>query len=719
MKHIVTKNAAVDCVLDTVYDFSLESALDLAKYLPFVINQKKLGAGTFGELALKGTQQVQGDFAMPPCPLCNSHSTIKNGFSSAGNPRYMCKECGKTFTGSVNTLGANVTQNAGKWMVFIQNLLQLETIKDNAIVCDVCESTILNWRLRVFEALEYLVKDIRLSGLVAADDTRVPYNFKGNHGPAFANPRRSRKRGGENTVHNYHKNQICVLCAIDEHGRSFSRCVGFGKPSGKRLINGFADKLCVNEQMIFVSDGDTAYGRAVEHYHIPRWEIRIAEKKGRKRYPAVVDDIHLQKINAYHSRLKEFLFPAHGVASRYLPGWLLLFDYKENHKHLSLDEQAIQIMSAMTQIVGKTSIEELKCKYRIPVSNGPQKYTWELKIPAAEQAIYRDWINGMPPKEVCAQHGIQRRKIYYIRDKVERYQVHDAIMSPEGKDTVPKTRQKQPISERDWEIFRRHCRDGETLKAIAQDYGFCHQAIHKVVQKIRRTPEGAALEKGWKKPTPSRKKTLPKDKLIQQIALLEGPKTSIREACSIVADMHRCRTTSLEYLYYEHRLQIGDIREAYRWKKERREMPKEDYYAFLTERNRRLYQEINDHLDAHPTLAKADAFAHFATIVGLSTDRVMKIYYDVRKGKFPTYRYQDPTQRPAFLRKMVYEAVQQEREKEPGLLRKQYIRRVAEQKNLSVQVATAYYSQHQKWLKQQERAAALIPVPEQTLESAV
>ena len=631
MKHIVTKNEAVDYMLDTVYDFSLESAMMLEKHLSFVVNQLKLGAGTFGELAQKSREHTSDDFAMPSCPRCGYDRTIKYGNSTAGNPRYKCKGCGRVFINSANTLGANVTQNTGKWMLFIQNLLKQETIKDNAIMCDVCERTVLNWRLRVFEALEYLNKDIQLSGLIDADDTRVPYNFKGNHGPKFALPRRSRKRGGQNTIHNYHKNQICVLCAIDEHGRSFSRCVGFGKPSGKRLINGFDGKLCVDERLIFVSDGDAAYGRVVQKHSLPRWEIRIAEKKGVKRYPVVVDDIHLQKINAYHSRLKEYIAPAHGVASRYLPGWLLLFDYKENHKNLSLDEQTIQIMRAMAEVSGKTTTKELKYKYRIPVSNGPEKYTWELKIPASEQAIYRDWINGMPPKEICSNYGIQRRKIYHIRDKVKHYNVHDAIMHPEDTTAKRTPQTKQPISDRDWEIFRRHCRDGETLKAIAQDYGFCHQAIHKVVQKVLRTPEGAALKKNWNKSKARRVKGLPRDEIIRDIALMAGPKTSIREACAVAADMHNCRTTTLEHLYYEHRRKNNDIREAYCWKPERREMHKEDYYAFLEERNTRLYQEINDFLEAHPEVSKNKAFAQFAERIGLSVDSVVRIYYAVRK----------------------------------------------------------------------------------------
>jgi transposase-like protein len=35
--------------------------------------------------------------ALPPCPSCGSHHTIKNGSTHNGKPKRQCKECGQPF----------------------------------------------------------------------------------------------------------------------------------------------------------------------------------------------------------------------------------------------------------------------------------------------------------------------------------------------------------------------------------------------------------------------------------------------------------------------------------------------------------------------------------------------------------------------------------------------------------------------------------------------
>lgn len=641
MKQITTTNEAVNLILAAVYHFSLDSVLLLEHNLRFVINQMKLGAGTLGELALKNIEEGNENNGLPICPRCHSSSIVKNGTNSAGNQRYKCNECNHTFVPSTNSISSRVLQDAGKWMLFVQNLLKGETIADNARMCGIAENTALDWRLRVYEALEFLSTEVQLSGIVAADDTRIPYNLKGNHSPHFAMPRRSRKRGHQNTKKNYHQNQICVLCAVDKQGHCFSRCIGFGKPSGKRLIAGFAGKLCVDDNLVFVSDGDNAYGMVVKKYNLSRWEICISEKKGTKRYPAVVDDIHIQKANSYHSRLKEYLAPSHGTASRYLPGKMLLFDFMENNKHLSIDEMAIKILCAMTRNVSKATTQELKCKYCTPVSNGSEKYTWELKISQEEQAIYRDWTSGMPTKEVCTKYNVHRRKIYHIRDKVVKYQVHDTIMNPVDKSAKPKQKRQPLLTDTDWDVFKRNCRDKETLESIARDYGVNLTSIHKRVQKVRRTREGAALEAKWEKARQLQKqpkrKSNQREEMIRDIELMRNPQTSIKEVCAIAAASHNCGLKTATAIYYEHRRKTGDIDENYRWKKERLEMRGEEYYTFLKKRNKEIFRAVNLFLKAHPNLPKKDAFIRVAYDFELSVDMVTHTYYDVQKGKFPEY----------------------------------------------------------------------------------
>lgn len=696
MKQITSNNEAVSLMLAATYELSLNSVEELARLLPFVVNQKKLGAGTLGELAIKNLPDTITS-AMPLCPRCGSDKTVKNGMTCSGNQRYSCKECDKSFLNTVDSLGNTVTQDAGKWMLFVQNFLKGETIRDNAMMCSISEHTALDWRLRIFEALESLAENVQLSGVIDADDTRVPYNLKGNHGTDFVMPRTSRKRGGQNTHANYHKNQICVLCAIDKQGRSFSRCVGFGKPNGKRLVEGFEGKLCVNEDMVLVSDGDRAFGVVVRKCAIPRHEVRIAEKKGGKRYPAVIDDIHLQKINAYHSRLKAFLAPAHGTASRYLPGMLLLFDYLENNKRRSLDEMAIEILCAMTRNIGKTTVERLKQKYSIPVSNGPEKYTWELKIKPFEQSAYRDWINGMPAKEVTAKYDLKPHRIYQIRDKVIKYNKHDAIMSPE--DTVDHS-DKQPElpSDKDWTIFKRHYHDRETLQIIADDYGVTPQAIWKRIRKVRRTPEGSKLEKKWQKARKQEKvkpATL-NEEIAREVNLLRGAKVSMNAACGIVAASKGLTQQAVFSRHYEHRRKNGETIKTADWMLVRGEMGDSEYREFCQNRNQAIYQDYQVMLNAKAFPRKMELHNALCDKYSLSLPQIYNILRSVKKADGGVARI-----RRANGEQSDYLAVLAEMEKQPGLKIGEYICRAAINQGVRVEAVRNNYYSHKRKLKQQ------------------
>ncbi len=696
MKQITSNNEAVSFMLAATYELSLNSAEELLRLLPFVVNQKKLGAGTLGELAIKNLPDTIAS-EMPICPRCGSDKTVKNGMTGSGNQRFLCKGCDKSFLNAVDSLGNAVTQDAGKWMMFVQNFLKGETIRANALMCGISEHTALDWRLRIFEALESLAEHVQLSGVIDADDTRVPYNLKGNHGPDFVMPRTSRKRGGQNTHANYHKNQICVLCAIDKQGRSFSRCVGFGKPNAKRLIEGCQGKLCVNEDTVLVSDGDRAFGALVRKDAIPRHEIRIPEKKGGKRYPAVIDDMHLQKINAYHSRLKSFLRPAHGTASRYLPGMLLLFDYLENNKRRSLDEMAIEILCAMTRNIGKTTVERLKQKYGIPVSNGPEKYTWEMKIKPFEQAAYRDWINGMPAKEVTAKHDLKPHRIYQIRDKVKKYNKHDAIMSPE--DTVDYS-DKQPElpSDKDWTAFKRHYRDKETLQAIAEDYGVTPQAIWKRIRKVRSTPEGSKLEKKWQK-AQKQKKANPatlNEEIAREVNLLRGAKVSMNAACGIVAASKGLTQQAVVSRHYEHRRKNGETIKTADWMLVRGEMGDVAYQEFCQNRNQAIYQDYLAMLKAKAFQGKTELHNALCDKYGLSLPQIYNVLRSAKKADGVATRI-----RRANGEQSDYLAVLAEMGKEPGLKIGEYIRRAAIIQGVRMEAVRNNYYIYKRKLKQQ------------------
>ncbi len=291
----VDTNSPVDMTVSMFKMLFPEHAEEAWKKINMVNSRNKLGAENLAELVYNEETSPLTYEDVISCPHCGSHEIRKNGKDRTGIQRYICKECSRTFSASSNTLSSNTSQDTGKWIQFVMGLLNAESCEELSKKCCISEPIAFRWRLKVFAALEHLAKDIKLSSVVFADDTRVPYNFKGNHGKDFISPRKPHSRGHQNTIKNTQQNTICVLSAIDSSGHSFSKYIGFGNPSGKRLSYGFQNNLNVDEKMVLVTDGAKSFGRAVKDYAIPSWERKINIKKGGKFYPNVYGEFHIVK----------------------------------------------------------------------------------------------------------------------------------------------------------------------------------------------------------------------------------------------------------------------------------------------------------------------------------------------------------------------------------------------------------------------------------------
>lgn len=718
---IAKKGTVVEKTFEIIQHMSNEDRTEFDKYYGFYNGRLNAGAETFGELAFNEETSPETFCEALRCPRCRSQSLIKHGSSDSNNPRYKCQVCQKTFSASTNTLSSHSVQDVGVWTVYIKGLLQGETYESLAKACGISTTTVRNWRLKVFVALESLVKDVKLSGLVFADDTRIPYNFKGRHGDDFISPRKAHSRGGQTTMKNHLKNEICVLCAIDANRNSFSRCIGFGNTSGKRLSNGFADKLDVDENTVLITDGAQAFSRTVKDYGIPQWERRVTKIVNGKRFPNTAHGkMHIQIINNYHKRLKEFMVRYHGVASRFLPGYLLLFDYKENHKHMTEAEQVKEILEAMASITENYTLEDLERKFSIPVSNGPETELWEVKIPRKEQLIYRDWVNKMPIKDICAKHHIDRWKIYHIRDKVKRYDVHKEIV-----DTPPGQRKTRSTSmcpamgrlkERNWEIFLYCYRDGHGYSEAAKVFGLTRQRVHQIVQKVLQHPSASAIKKCEGPPRGRHQKCLPQKDILRDLSLMCDDESTKQENYAILAQSYGTTPRYVDKLFYKQRLSDNNADWRYQWTPERKEMAPEEYYAFLTARNKQIHQDCEDMLSQHPEMPKTAVFKQVAARKNLSASRVSSIYYDVKRGALPQFHANlhevTPSQRDAYF------AVLQEMTKAPGHSNNEYIRRVAAQRKLLFRTAENYFYAYRKLLRQQEQASEQNPAPEQAVEVA-
>jgi transposase-like protein len=264
-----------------------------------------LSGGPPGEalLAKVGRQRI----AAAGCPHCGGDDVCSWG-SANGKPRYRCGNCRKTFNALTGTPLAGL-HYPDRWADQAQALIAGETLAKAAERCRIDPTTAYRWRHRFLAALQ-ADKPKQLSGIVEADETFVLESYKGKRGGLG---RKSRSRGGKASKRGLSEEQIPVIVARDRSGATFdailphmdaaSIAAAFGG-----VISRSAELCCDG------GAGITAFARrACARVHIlpaPGGPIPDAPQ------------FHINNVNAYHGRLKEWLRRFHGVATSNLENYL-------------------------------------------------------------------------------------------------------------------------------------------------------------------------------------------------------------------------------------------------------------------------------------------------------------------------------------------------------------------------------------------------------------
>lgn len=241
------------------------------------------------------------------CPHCASRQLQPWGHAS-GLQRYRCGDCRRTFNGLTGTPLARLRKK-DRWAAQAEALNTGESVAAAAKRCDVAETTAFRWRHR-FLAASTMDKPSRLSGIVEADETFILESFKGRRSDL---PRPARKRGGKAAKRGLSAEQIPVLVARDRTGATTDAVLPkLNRAAVTAALGGVVtpdDQLCC--------DGGKAIVGFARKAGIP---CQILPSPGGPRPEA--PNLHINNVNGYHSRLKEWLRPFHGVATKYLDHYL-------------------------------------------------------------------------------------------------------------------------------------------------------------------------------------------------------------------------------------------------------------------------------------------------------------------------------------------------------------------------------------------------------------
>jgi len=241
------------------------------------------------------------------CPHCASRRLHRWGHAS-DLPRYRCRDCGRTFNGLTGTPLAHLRKK-DRWEAQAEALISGESVAQAAKRCGVAGSTAFRWRHRFLAAAAF-DKPARLSGIVEADETFILESFKGKRSGM---PRKARKRGGKSAKRGISAEQIPVLVARDRQGATTDAVLSkLNRVSITAALGGIVTSA--NE---FCCDGGTAIVAFARRAGIPTHILPMPGKPNPQ-----APDFHINNVNAYHSRLKEWLRPFHGVATKNLPNYL-------------------------------------------------------------------------------------------------------------------------------------------------------------------------------------------------------------------------------------------------------------------------------------------------------------------------------------------------------------------------------------------------------------
>ena len=238
------------------------------------------------------------------CPHCES-TRLRPWGSSHGLPRYRCACCLKTCNPLTKSPLARLRKR-DRWLLYAQALIDGLTIRKAATLCGIDKNTAFVWRHR-FLTLANTHQALHEEGIVEADETFFLESFKGQRNL----PRKSRKRGGVGKTRGTSDDQIPVLVVRDRHQATAT--IILNRVDAVHIEAALTP--LIDKDAILCTDGAAVYSAFCRKTGI---EHEVIRSKG----PRARGAFHIQNVNAFDSRLKEWMNRFHGVATKYLGNYL-------------------------------------------------------------------------------------------------------------------------------------------------------------------------------------------------------------------------------------------------------------------------------------------------------------------------------------------------------------------------------------------------------------
>lgn len=250
----------------------------------------------------------------PNCPYCNCNHIVKNGHK-CGKQEYFCKDCGKTFVSTTNTLMAYSHQPREVWEEVIKDTISGDAISFTAKRLGISHDCIFNMRHKFLLAICQLQAENGecLSDVSELDETFVLDSYKGRKLPSFV-VRKARKHGAKVEKRGISKEYICICTGVQCKGCAIAKTVNRAKPSSKEMQEIFGNRI---------ENGTLILCDRLKSYHSLEKGTGCSVKD--KNTEAIKEFYNLNTVNNFHSFIKDRYEFYRGVATKYLNRYNALF----------------------------------------------------------------------------------------------------------------------------------------------------------------------------------------------------------------------------------------------------------------------------------------------------------------------------------------------------------------------------------------------------------
>lgn len=254
------------------------------------------------------------------CPHCSSNKIRANGKTSYKAQKYYCNSCMKNFTENTNKVWCFVKKK-DEMKTYMYGLLSGFSLRKNAQECGISLNTSFIWRHKLLRCFDN-VSAGEYTGILEVDELFFPISEKGSR--QITNSKgvrrsRSKKRG-------ISSEQVAVIATVDRTGNKGLQVSKLGQITKESVAKVLDGK--VKNVEIVCSDKHVSYASYTRENNLNHKTImashgqRITEKV-----------YHVQNVNNTDKRIRDFMRPMNGVATKYLQSYLNWFLVLEKIKN--------------------------------------------------------------------------------------------------------------------------------------------------------------------------------------------------------------------------------------------------------------------------------------------------------------------------------------------------------------------------------------------------